>query len=123
MKPTFQPRDRFATPLPSVETAGAVATEIDRLDIPDGGAAVIRAEFTARRTDGTFGVATFERRYVAENNGGTVTVRADEAPSTDYNPNSYGGPSISTDSAGVILSVTGKASTPLQWRVLATATL
>lgn len=121
MNPTHQPTDRFATPLPSVDTTGATPAEILRVKVPEDGAVVIDVDVKAERTDGTFGVATFRRHLVVENNGGTLTVRGDNAPVPDYNPASYGGPSVSVSGTEAIVSLTGKASTPLSWRVLGRA--
>ena len=49
---------------------GRDAAEILRVKVPEDGAVVIDVDVKAERTDGTFGVATFRRHLVVENNGG-----------------------------------------------------
>lgn len=107
-------------PLPGVSTTGATAAEILRIDIPSNGILALEYTVTAQRTDGTFGRAAFTRKVYAGNNGGTVSVNIENAIGTDYNPNTYTGPThaaAGSGTAGLIVSVAGAASTPLKWAI------
>lgn len=107
-------------PRPFVNTTGATVTELLRIDVPSNGILVLEYTLTAQRTDGTFGRAAFTRRVVCANNAGTAAVNIENAIGTDYNPNSYTGPThavAGSGAAGLIVSVAGASSTPLKWTI------